>query len=90
MTQIGKWHNRAEKYFTKIDRQKRRQLRDLLNVGERAFILSSRIRKKDAPGSFYKASTENRAFYNRKEIYTIPGVVNIDDIYNYWLNEQWA
>ena len=85
---IGKRHDREEKYFTKIDKQKRRQLRDPLNVDERVFILSSRIRKKDAPSNFYKASTENRPYYNRKEIYTIKDVVNIDGVYNYWLNEQ--
>ena len=67
---------------------KRRQLHDPLNIGERVFVLSSRIRKKDAPGNFYKATTENRPYYNRKEIYTIKDIVNIDGIYNYWLNEQ--
>ena len=85
---VGKRHDREQKYFEKIDRQKRRQLRDPLNIGERVFVLSSRIRKKDAPGNFYKATTENRPYYNRKEIYTIKDIVNIDGIYNYWLNEQ--
>ena len=51
-------------------------------------FLYFRIRKKDAPGSFYKATTENRPYYNRKEIYTIKDVINVDGVYNYWLNEQ--
>ena len=62
-------------------------MRHPLNIGEKVFILASRIRKKDAPGSFYKASTENRPFYNRKEIFTIKDVANNDGIYNYWLKE---
>ena len=84
---VGKRHDREKKYFEKIDKQKRRQLRHPLNIGEKVFILASRIRKKDAPGSFYKASTENRPFYNRKEIFTIKDVANNDGIYNYWLKE---
>ena len=62
-------------------------MRDPLNIGEKVFILSSRIRKKDAPGSFYKTTTENRPFYNWKEIFTIKDVVNNDGIYNYWLKK---
>ena len=36
----------------------------------------------------FKASTENRPYYNRKEIYTIKDFGNIHGVYNYWLNEQ--
>ena len=85
---VDKRNERENRYFEKVDSQKRRQLRDPLNVRERVFILSSRIRKKDAPGALYKATTENRSFYNRKEIYTIKDVVNIDGVCNYWLNER--
>ena len=86
---IEKRQGRDLRYSEKIDRQKRQiQIRDPLNVGEKVFILSSRIRKKDAPGSFYKATTENRPYYNRKNIYTIKNVVKVNDIYNYWLNEE--
>ena len=52
---------RNNKYNQKIDRRKRK-LRSLLNLDEKVLILSERLRKKDVPGSLYKASTDNIPF----------------------------
>ena len=44
----------------KIDSRKKR-LRSSLEIGEKVFVLSERLNKKDAPGKFYK-NTENKIF----------------------------
>ena len=41
---------------------KRKKLRDKLFVGEKAFVLAKRIRKKPGPGKFYKQSVQNKLF----------------------------
>ena len=87
ISSIEKRQARDNRYVQKIDSYGRK-LRDPLNIGEKVFILSSRIRKKDVPGSFYKPTTENKPYYNRKEIFTIKKVALINDVYNYWLKEE--
>ena len=52
---------RNNKYNQKIDRRKGK-LRSPLNLEEKVLILSERLRKKDAPGNLYKASTDNIPF----------------------------
>ena len=87
ISSIEKRQARDNRYAQKIDSY-RRKLRDPLNIDEKVFIISSRIRKKDAPGSFYKPTTENRPYYNLKEIFTIKKVALINGVYNYWLKEE--
>ena len=38
---------------------KRRKLRENLNIVEKVLVLAERIKKKIAPGKFYKQSVEN-------------------------------
>ena len=54
----------------KIDRKKR-TLRCPLNLDEKVLVLAERLKKKDAPGNLYKASTENMPFFNRDIMFTI-------------------
>ena len=76
------------KYNQKKDRRKR-QLRSPLNLEGKVLVLAERIRKKDAPGSLYKASTENILFFNREHIFTIYKRSKLDNgIYLYWLTEN--
>ena len=46
-------------------------MRSPLEIGEKVFVLSERLKKKDAPGKFYTSSTENKTFFNRPRIFTI-------------------
>ena len=48
---------RNNKYDKKIDRKKR-TLRSPLNLDEKILVLAERLKKKDAPGNLYKASTD--------------------------------
>ena len=53
---------RNNKYDQKIDRRKR-TLRSPLNLHEKVLVLAETLKKKDAPGNLYKASTENMPFF---------------------------
>ena len=47
---------RMDRYDQKKYHKKRRKLRENLNICERVYVLAERIRKKSAPGKFYKQS----------------------------------
>ena len=40
-------------------------------MGEKVLLLPERIKRKDSIGSFYKASTENRPYFNKDIIFAI-------------------
>ena len=76
------------KYDQKIDRRKR-TLRNPLNLDEKALVLAERLKKKDAPGNLYKASTENMPFFNRNRIFTIYKKAKLNNgTYLYWIEED--
>ena len=78
-------NRRQEKFAIKKDRR-RRKLRSPLKIGEKVIILAERIKKKDAPSKFYKASTDNIPFFNRENIYTVYKKVNNNrGTFYYWL-----
>ena len=70
LRKIGNNQMRNDKYNQKLDRRKRK-LRSPLNLDERVLVLAERLKKKDAPGNLYKASTDNIRFFNRNRIFTI-------------------
>ena len=85
---IGTNQARNLKYDLKKDRRKK-QLRSPLNLSEKVLILAERIKKKDAPGFLFKASTENRPFFNREHIFTIIKRNKLQDgSYLYWLAQE--
>ena len=85
---IGTNQARNLKYDLKKDKRKK-QLRSPLNLGEKVLILAERIKKKDAPGFLFKASTENQPFFNREHIFTIIKRNKLEDgSYLYWLAEE--
>ena len=63
-------------------------MRSPLEIGEKVFVLSEHLKKKDAPGKFYKSSTENKTFFNRDRIFTIVNRSKINDQgFIYWIKE---
>ena len=56
-------------------------------IGEKVLVLAERLKKKDAPGTLYKSTTENIPFFNRNEIFTVRKVLSIEDSYNYWISK---
>ena len=57
-----KLHRRQDTSDVRRYSAKRKKLRDELFVGEKVFVLAKRIRKKAAPGKFYKQSVQNKLF----------------------------
>ena len=88
LRKIGTNQLRNEKYNEKIDRRKRK-LRSPLNLDEKILVLAERLKKKDAPGSLYKASTENIPFFNCDQIFTIYLRAKLENgVYLYWLEKN--
>ena len=61
---------RNDRFNQKFDKRKKK-LRSPLNLEEKVLVLAERLRKKDATGNLYKASTYNISFSNRNRICTI-------------------
>ena len=79
---------RNDWYNEKLDRRKRK-VWSPLNLDERLLVLAERLRKKDAPGNLYKASTDNIPFFNRNMIFTIYKRAKLNNgIYLYWVEEN--
>ena len=79
---------RKAKYDQKIDRRKK-TLRSPLKLDEKVLVLAERLKKKDAPGNLYKASTDNIPFFNRNRIFTIFKRAKVNNgTYLYWVEEE--
>ena len=85
---------RYKRHDVRLDKKlnsRRKQLREPLTVGERVLVLAERLKKKDAPGSLFKSTTENIPFFNRNEIFIVRKVLPIDkdhSSYNYWISKS--
>ena len=79
--------DRIQTHNLKIDSRKK-CLRSLLEIGEKVFVLLEHLKKKDAPGKFYKYSTENETFLI-ETIFTIVNRSKINDQgFIYWIKES--
>ena len=80
-------HRRLDKYDVMKYSAKRKKLRERLFVGETVLVLAERIKKKAAPGKFYKQSVENVSFFNKDKTFIIRKIRTIDGIKYYWLED---
>ena len=88
MEKIENNQMRNDKYNQKINTRKR-TLRSPLNLDQKVLVLPERLKKKDAPGNFYKASTENMPFFNRNRVFTIYKTAKLNNgTYLYWVDED--
>ena len=76
---------RLDRYDDKVYERKRKKLREKLDVGERVYVLAGRIKKKSAPGKFYKETVQNISYFNKETIYVVRERKKIDDINYYWI-----
>ena len=94
IVRVSKDAARYIRYDIRIDKKlnsRRKQLREPLTIGERVLVLAERLKKKDAPGSLFKSTTENIPFFNRNEIFIVRKVLPIDNnhsSYNYWISKR--
>ena len=79
-----KLNKRMDRYDQKKYLRIRKKLRENLNIGERVYVLAERIKKKSAPGKFYKQSVQNISYFSKETVYTIRKKKMIDGIRYYW------
>ena len=63
---------------------KKKKLPENLDVGEKVLVLAKRIKKKSAPGKFYKQSVQNNFYFNKKTVLTIRNKQKIDRKTYFW------
>ena len=80
-------HRRLDKYDVMKYSAKRKKLRERLFVGEKVLVLAERIKKKAAPGKFYKQSVQNISYFNKDKTFIIRKIRTIDCIKYYWLED---
>ena len=81
-------HQRNIKYESKKDRRQKK-LRNPLYLDEKVLVLAERLKKKDAPSKFYKASTDNMPFFNRENVFTIYKRAKLNNgSYLYWVEDE--
>ena len=80
-----KLNQREDCYDKKIYDRKPKRLRQNFSVGENVYILAERIKKKSAPGKFYKQLVQNISYFNKDTVFTIRKKQTIDDIMYYWV-----
>ena len=69
-----------DSYNDKKYKAKRKELREKLNIGEKVLVLAERIKKKSAPGKFYKQSVQNISYFNKEMVFSIRKKRTIDNI----------
>ena len=85
---VSKHSKRIIRYMAKKDENKRK-LREPLNIGEKVLVLSERLKKKDAPGKLYKATTQNKSFFDKNKIFIVKKrIKTLNDGWYYWLAEE--
>ena len=67
----GKLNIRMDRHDEKKYSKKRKNLRQDLKIGKAVYLLAERIKKKSAPGKFYKQSVQNISYFNKETVYTI-------------------
>ena len=93
IVRVSKDAARYKRHNIRLDKKlnsRRKQLCEPLTVGEKVLVLAKWLKKKDAPGSLFKSTTENIPFFNRNEIFMVRKVLPIDNnhsSYNYWISK---
>ena len=85
-----KLNQRQDRYDKKKFDKKRKKLREDLNIGEKVYVLTERIKKKSAPGIFYKQSVQNISYFNKYTVFTIRKKQTIHNMTYYWVKSPFA
>ena len=78
-----KLHDKLDRYDKKRYAAKRKKLREDLMIGEEVLVLAERIKKKVAPGKFYKQSVQSISYFNKDRTFIIRKEQSIDKIKYY-------
>ena len=73
-------HHRLDKDDVMKYSAERMKLRERLFVDEKVLVLAEQIKKKAAPGKFYKQSVQNISYFNKYKTFIIRKIRTIDGI----------
>ena len=73
-------HRRLDMYDVMKYSTKRKKLTDELFVAEKVLVLAEQIKKKAAPGKFYKRCVQNTSYFNKDRTFIIRKIQPIDGI----------
>ena len=79
LVKVRKFAERYERSDIKSDRR-------FCKTFEKVLVLAERLKKKDAPGTLYKSTTENMPFFNREQIFIVRRVLPKINSYDYVLD----
>ena len=79
--------HRIEETKTLHDRLDRSYLTDEIFIGEKGLVLAEYIKKKSAPGKFYKHSVQTISYFNKERTFIIRKFQPRDGIKYYWLKD---
>ena len=85
MEKTQRLHRRLDDYDKNKYYLKKKKITEDLSIGEKVYVLAERMKKKSAPGKFYKQSAQNISYFNKEKIFTIQAIQTIDKITYYWL-----
>ena len=68
LVKVQKFAERYEHSDIKSDTRFPKKSRSPLEISEKVLVLAERLKKKDAPGTLYKSTTENMLFFNRQDL----------------------
>ena len=88
LDKVGKEIDRQTRYNNKKDQNNPKKLRDPLQIGENILVLSERLKKKDAPGRLYKATTQNKSLFSKKIFKIQKRVLTTAKDWYYWVSEE--
>ena len=88
LEKVGKHANRLDRYNSRKDIYNPKKLREPLQIGEKVLVLAERLKKKDAPGRLYKATTQNRSYFSKKIFIFKKRVKTTSDDWYYWVSEE--
>ena len=74
---------RLDDYDKKKCSAKKKKLREDLSIDGKVYVLAERIKKKSAPGKFYKQSVQNMSYFNKDKIFAIWKIQTINQIKYY-------
>ena len=85
---VSKAHARYERYEKSKYGRKKKKYRESLEIAEDVLSLSSRTKKKNDLGKFYKSTVDNRPLFDKNAIFTITNRLNIDNKTFYWIKNK--
>lgn len=57
-------------------------------IRDKVLALVERLNKMDTWEKFYKGSTQNKSFFNKKQLFTIRKRKRISHVHCYWLSKE--